>query len=71
MDGLDSLLSIVQMPSGVPVATVAINGALNAGLLALQILSIKYPEIKAKLYDYKRTMAEAVEKKDDKLQTML
>ena len=71
MDGLDSLLSIVQMPSGVPVATVAINGALNAGLLALQILSIKYPEIKEKLYDYKKSMAEAVEKKDDKLQGLL
>src|SRR6056297_4221132 len=41
MDGLDSLLSIVQMPSGVPVATVAINGAKNAGLLAVQMLSIK------------------------------
>lgn len=71
MDGLDSLLSIVQMPSGVPVATVAINGALNAGLLALQILSIKYPEIKEKLYEYKKSMAEAVDKKDDKLQGIL
>ena len=71
MDGLDSLLSIVQMPSGVPVATVAINGALNAGLLALQILSIKYPEIKEKLYAYKSEMAEKVEKKDANLQTML
>ena len=42
MDGLDSLLSIVQMPSGIPVATVAINGAENAGLLAVQISSLKY-----------------------------
>lgn len=71
LDGLDSLLSIVQMPSGVPVATVAINGALNAGLLAVQILSVKYPELKQKFYDYKKTMAEAVEAKDMNLQTML
>ena len=45
MDGLDSLLSMVQMPAGIPVATVAINGALNAGLLAVQILAIKYPDL--------------------------
>lgn len=43
MDGLDSLLSMVQMPAGIPVACVAINGALNAGLLAVQILAVKYP----------------------------
>ena len=49
MGGLDSLLSIVQMPSGIPVATVGVNGGENAGLLALQILGIKYPEIAAKL----------------------
>lgn len=71
MDGLDSLLSIVQMPSGVPVATVAINGALNAGLLALQILSVKYPEIREKFRTYKVEMAEAVEAKDSKLQNLL
>lgn len=51
--GLDSLLSIVQMPSGVPVATVAINGAKNAALLAVQILSLKYPDLKSKFRDYK------------------
>lgn len=71
MDGLDSLLSIVQMPSGVPVASVAINGALNAGLLALQILSIKYPEVRAKFIQYKKDMATAVEAKDLKLQSQL
>lgn len=71
MDGMDSLLSIVQMPSGVPVATVAINGALNAGLLALQILSVKYADIRAKLYDYKAEMAKAVELKDQNLQNQL
>ena len=47
MDGLDSLLSIVQMPSGIPVATVAIDGADNAALLAVQILSVAYPELLA------------------------
>ena len=46
MDGLDSLLSVVQMPKGVPVATVAIDGGENAGLLAVQMLSIKYPELR-------------------------
>lgn len=71
MDGLDSLLSIVQMPSGVPVATVAINGALNAGLLALQILSVKYPEVREKFHAYKKEMAAAVEKKDNNLQNLL
>lgn len=68
MDGLDSLLSIVQMPKGVPVATVAINGAENAALLAIQILSIKYPKLREKLKAYRRDMAEEVEKKDRALQ---
>ena len=45
MDGLDSLLSIVQMPTGVPVATVSVNGGANTGLLALRILGIRYPAI--------------------------
>jgi len=49
LDGLDSLLSIVQMPAGIPVATVAINNAKNAALLAIHILSIKYPELKKNL----------------------
>lgn len=53
LGGFDSLLSIVQMPSGVPVACVAINGAKNAALLALQILSLKYEDIKKKLVEYK------------------
>ncbi|TYC87579.1 MULTISPECIES: 5-(carboxyamino)imidazole ribonucleotide mutase [Acetobacterium] len=52
LDGLDSLLSIVQMPKGVPVATVGINNARNAGILAARILGIKYPEIRAKLETY-------------------
>jgi len=54
--GLDSLLSIVQMPPGVPVATVAVNGARNAALLALQILSLKYEEVKRKIVEYKNSL---------------
>lgn len=57
LQGLDSLLSIVQMPSGVPVATVAINGAKNAGLLAAKILAISSAEIEAKLQDFKERQA--------------
>ncbi|MFI3254781.1 MAG: 5-(carboxyamino)imidazole ribonucleotide mutase [Eubacteriales bacterium] len=67
MDGLDSLLSVVQMPSGVPVATVAINGADNAGLLAVQILSVKYDILKEKFHDYKKEMKESVIAKDKKV----
>ncbi len=69
MDGLDSLLSIVQMPSGIPVATVAIDGAENAGLLAVQMLSIKYPELRMKMKQYKKDMADAVLEKDAKVQS--
>ncbi|WP_025640892.1 5-(carboxyamino)imidazole ribonucleotide mutase [Schnuerera ultunensis] len=67
MDGLDSLLSVVQMPKGVPVATVAINGAENAGLLAVQILSVKYPELREKFKKYKLEMAEEVRDMDRKV----
>lgn len=56
MDGLDSLLSIVQMPTGIPVATVAINGAENAGILAAQILALKYPELEERLLTFKAEM---------------
>ena len=49
LDGMDALLAIVQMPAGIPVATVAINGAQNAALLAAQILAVKYGDIRAKL----------------------
>ena len=69
MDGLDSLLSIVQMPSGIPVATVAIDGAENAGLLAVQMLSIKYPELRVKMKQYKKDMADAVLEKDAAIQS--
>ncbi len=68
MDGLDSLLSTVQMPPGIPVATVAINGAENAALLAVQILSLKYTELKQKLAEHKKDMAEKVMESNKNLQ---
>lgn len=71
MGGLDSLLSIVQMPSGIPVATVGVNGGENAGLLALQILGIKYPEIAAKLAEYKLAMKKKIAADDAALQDEL
>ena len=71
MGGLDSLLSIVQMPSGIPVATVGVNGGENAGLLALQILGIKYPEIAEKLAAYKKSMQAKINADDAVLQAEL
>lgn len=67
MDGLDSLLSVVQMPKGVPVATVAIDGGENGGLLAVQILSVKYPELRETFKEYKEEMAREVEKMNSEL----
>ncbi len=61
LQGLDSLLSIVQMPPGVPVATVAINGARNAGILAAEILGTKYPEIRERVRQYRESMRKMVE----------
>ncbi|HZC88107.1 MAG TPA: 5-(carboxyamino)imidazole ribonucleotide mutase [Nitrososphaera sp.] len=63
LDGLDSLLSIAQMPPGVPVATVAINGAKNAGILACQILGTGYVEIAKKVEKYKKDLENSVLKK--------
>jgi 5-(carboxyamino)imidazole ribonucleotide mutase len=71
MGGLDSLLSIVQMPSGIPVATVGVNGGENAGLLALQILGVKYPEIAKKLVGYKQKMKDKINADDCTLQQEL
>ncbi|MFM1792152.1 MAG: hypothetical protein RLZZ252_506 [Bacteroidota bacterium] len=68
MSGLDSLYSIVQMPPGVPVATVAINGAKNAGLLAAQILGVADPSIKHSIAEYKQSMKVEVEEKAEKLE---
>lgn len=70
LEGLDALFSIVQMPPGIPVATVAINSAKNAALLAIQILGIKYPEVKEKLKAYKEKMKEEVLKKAAKLEAI-
>ncbi|MGI6112740.1 MAG: 5-(carboxyamino)imidazole ribonucleotide mutase, partial [Mahellales bacterium] len=67
LDGMDALLSIVQMPPGIPVATVGIDGAQNAGLLAAQILSLKYTKIVGKLEDFRAAMVAEVEKKDAKI----
>lgn len=68
LQGLDSLLSIVQMPSGVPVATVAIGGARNAGILAVQILATGNPELHAKLVEFKRQLAKQSREKNQKIQ---
>ncbi|WP_066792872.1 5-(carboxyamino)imidazole ribonucleotide mutase [Caldivirga sp. MU80] len=60
LNGIDSLLSIVQMPYGIPVATVAINGARNAALLAARILGIKYPEFRQRVIEFMNTMRDEV-----------
>lgn len=67
LDGLDALLSTVQMPSGIPVATVAIDGAENAALLAVQMLALSDEELKNRLLSMKKTMAEGVLAKDKAL----
>jgi 5-(carboxyamino)imidazole ribonucleotide mutase len=68
LSGVDSLYSIVQMPSGIPVATVAINGAKNAAILATQIIGTSNLEIQNKISDYKLSLKKAVVEKDSKLQ---
>lgn len=69
LDGLDALLATVQMPSGIPVATVAIGGAANAAILAAQILGVGDPAMHEKLDKMREAMAEAVRKKDAALQS--
>ena len=68
LGGKDSLYSIVQMPSGIPVATVAINGGANAGILAAKILATSDPGLLAKVKDYAASLKEGVQKKDARLQ---
>ena len=68
LGGVDSLYSIVQMPSGIPVATVAIGGGQNAGILAAKILATSDAELLQRLKDYTRKLKESVQKKDAKLQ---
>lgn len=70
MGGMDSLLSTVQMPPGIPVATVAVGGAKNAGILAAQILSVKDLSLRKVLKDYRQKMAGGVCAKDEKLASM-
>ena len=67
LGGQDSLYSIVQMPSGIPVATVAINGGANAGILAAKILATSDPELLKRLKDYTQEMKEGVQAKAEKL----
>lgn len=67
MDGWDSVLSILQMPAGIPVATVALDGAKNAGILAVRMLSIKYPDLTQKLEDYAEGLKEKVFESAQKL----
>ncbi len=69
MDGLDSLLSIAQMPPGIPVATVAINGAKNAGILAAEILALTDNELQNKLIEYKKTLNNTVMEKIQTIDT--
>ena len=68
IDGWDSILSILQMPEGVPVATVALNAARNAGILAAQILGASDPEILGRIIEYKKSMEQAVLEKARKME---
>lgn len=68
LNGVDALYAIVQMPKGIPVATVAINGAYNAGLLAAQMLALSDPDLGERLSVYRRGLADQVEEKDRRLQ---
>jgi len=70
LSGVDSLCSIVQMPPGIPVATVAINGAKNAGILAASILSVSDKTISKKLKEYKAALVDMVQEKIDKLESI-
>ncbi|OUL26996.1 5-(carboxyamino)imidazole ribonucleotide mutase [Nostoc sp. 106C] len=70
LQGVDSLYSIVQMPAGIPVATVAIGNAKNAGLLAVQILATHQPELLEKVQQYRQTLAESVMAKQAKLEQL-
>ncbi|MCD6414907.1 MAG: 5-(carboxyamino)imidazole ribonucleotide mutase [Candidatus Diapherotrites archaeon] len=67
LEGLDALLSIMQMPPGIPVATVGVDRGDNAALLAVEILALKHPELREKLEDYRAKMREKVEKSDEKV----
>ena len=67
LDGMDALLSTVQMPKGVPVATVAINGAENAAILAVEMLALSNPDLKEKLREYKGKMKQSVQEMNERI----
>ena len=67
LDGMDALLAIVQMPPGIPVATVGINGALNAGILAVQMLAVGDEQLQGKLADYKENLKKKIVKANEEL----
>jgi 5-(carboxyamino)imidazole ribonucleotide mutase len=71
LDGMDSLMSIVQMPAGIPVATMAIGGARNAGLLAVRMLAISDPKLRAKIVDFQQSLVDLVEEKERTLRASL
>ncbi len=71
LDGMDSLLSIVQMPAGVPVATVSIGGARNAGLLAVRILGVSDERLRTRMQQFQAELAETARAKDEALQGLL
>ena len=68
LGGLDALYAMVQMPRGIPVATVAVDGAYNAGILAAQICAVKDPALRARIVHYKKELAEGVKQKNENLQ---
>ncbi|MBE9185144.1 5-(carboxyamino)imidazole ribonucleotide mutase, partial [Microcoleus sp. LEGE 07076] len=70
LQGVDSLYSIVQMPAGIPVATVAIGNAKNAGLLAVQILAVSQPELLDRILHYRKSLSESVMKKQNQLEKL-
>ena len=70
LDGMDALLSIVQMPPGIPVATVGINGAMNAALLAVQILSLKEDKLRIRLAEYKENLKTKIVKANEELSSV-
>ena len=67
LEGLDAMLATIQMPPGIPVATVALNGAMNAGILAVQILSVGDPELAQKFVAYKKNLAQKIVKANQEL----
>jgi 5-(carboxyamino)imidazole ribonucleotide mutase len=70
LDGIDALLAIVQMPPGIPVATVGINGAMNAAILAAQILAVKEERLQIKLADYKENLKKKIVKANEELSSV-